>query len=269
MFEQLPETKPHKNKRKLEAFFGAFGLQILLVGGFIALQMAMPEKLGKFQLLTTLHMAAPPPPPPAPISAAPEPLRTVSRKAAAANQPVAPIVEPPRVIEREPEVVAPTTIPKEIARIDEGVASAPRVPAGASGGVPGGGVPGGLPGGLGGGVLSGVLGGAATPPALPPPTEPVRVGGNVKPPKIVHIEQPHYPPTAKRARIEGVVVIEAVVTADGTVDKVKVISGPQQLVDAAVEAIKQWKYEPTFLNGQAVPVILTARIDFSLSDSQK
>jgi len=64
-------------------------------------------------------------------------------------------------------------------------------------------------------------------------------------------------------------MVEAVVTADGTVDKVKVISGPTQLVDAAVEAIKQWKYEPTFLNGQAVPVILAARINFSLSDSQK
>ena len=64
-------------------------------------------------------------------------------------------------------------------------------------------------------------------------------------------------------------MVEAVVTADGTVDQVKVISGPEQLVGAAVEAIKHWKYEPTFLNGQAVPVILTARINFSLSDSQK
>jgi protein TonB len=91
----------------------------------------------------------------------------------------------------------------------------------------------------------------------------------VKPPKVVHIEQPQYPPLAKKAKIEGVVVVEAIVTADGSVDKVKVISGPQPLVDAAVEAIKQWKYEPTFLNGQAVPVVLTARINFSLSDGQK
>src|SRR5262249_5759071 len=155
------ETKPQKNKRKLEAFFGAFGLQILLVSGFIVLQMAMPEKLGQFQLLTTLYMAPPPPPPPAPISTAPEPVRRAGPRNAAAN-PSAPVVEQPRVIEREPEVIAPTTIPKEIARIDESVASAPRAPGGSGGGVPGG-VPGGLPGGVGGGALSGVLGGAATP----------------------------------------------------------------------------------------------------------
>ena len=268
MFDQLPETKPRKNKRKLEAFAGAFALQIVLVSGLIVLQMALPEKLGQLRLLTTLYMAPPPPPPPAPISAAPEPVRATERKSVAtASQPAA-VIEQPRLVEREPEVVAPTAIPNEIARINESVASAPVAPSGAGGGTRGG-VPGGLPGGLGGGVLSGVLGGAAAPPALPPPTEPVRVGGNVKPPKVVHIEQPQYPPLAKKAKIEGVVIVEAVVTADGSVDKVKVISGPQQLVDAAVEAIKQWKYEPTFLNGQAVPVILTARINFSLSDGQK
>jgi len=103
----------------------------------------------------------------------------------------------------------------------------------------------------------------------PPPPAPVRVGGNVKQPKIVHIEQPKYPPEAKRARVEGVVVLEATVTAEGTVEKVKAISGPPMLVESAVEALTHWKYEPTYLNGQAVPVILTARISFSLGNTPR
>jgi protein TonB len=91
----------------------------------------------------------------------------------------------------------------------------------------------------------------------------------VKPPKLVHVEQPEYPPAARTAKIEGVVIVEAVIAADGSVEKVKVISGPAQLADAAIAAVSRWKYEPTFLNGQAVPVILTARINFSLNNAQK
>jgi protein TonB len=266
MFEQLPETIPSKNKRKFEAFGAAFAIQVVLVVGLILLQMAMPEKLGEFQLLTTLYMAAPPPPPPAPpANAAPEPVRHAHPKPATVT-PSAPVVTEPRPVVKEPEVIAPTTIPKDIARIVE--AGSPTAGA-TAGGTPGG-IRGGVPGGVSGGILGGVLGGAgdAVPPPPPPPA-PVRVGGNVKPPKIIHIEQPHYPPAAKKAAVEGVVVVEATVTADGSVDQVKVISGPPLLSEAAVAAVSRWKYEPTYLNGQAVPVILTARINFSLSNSEK
>jgi protein TonB len=68
-----------------------------------------------------------------------------------------------------------------------------------------------------------------------------------------------------KAHIEGVVVLEAVVTETGSVEKVKVISGPSLLIPAAVDAVHKWRYEPTVLNGQPVPVILTARINFALS----
>jgi protein TonB len=165
MFEQLPETIPHKNKRKFEAFAGSFALQVVLVVGIIVLQMVTPEKLGEFQLLTTLHMAAPPPPPPAPISVAPERARRAEPKAATASQPTAVVTEQPRHVEKEPEVIAPTTIPKDIARLVESGA-----PSRGGNGVPSGiagGVPGGISGGVGGGVLGGVLGCVATPPALP------------------------------------------------------------------------------------------------------
>src|SRR6266850_1788380 len=211
MFENLPETIPQKSKKKPRAIVLAAGIHVVLVAAVIVVQMVMPEKLGEFQLLTTLYMAA------------------------------------------------PVTIPKDIARIIDSVPPA-GVPRGVSSGVAGG-----AENGLSDGLLGGVLGGAGSAPPLPPPVAPVRVGGNVKQPRIVHIEQPKYPPEAKRAHIEGAVILEATVTAEGTVDKVKVISGPPMLVEPAVEAISHWKYEPTYLNGQAVPVILTARINFSLA----
>ena len=264
MFDNLPETIPHKNKRKLETFAFAAAVQVILVAGLIVIQMAMPEKLGEFHLLTTLYMAPPPPPPAAPLSRAPEPVRNAAPRAAT-ESPAVVEVQPSPVVEK-PEVIAPTAIPRDIARIVE---SGPPSSA-ASGGVPGG-VRGGVVGGVGGGILGGVLGGAGTAPVVPPPPAngPVRVGGNVKQPKVVHIEQPQYPSAAKRAHVEGVVIVEATVTETGTVEKVKVISGPPLLTDAAAEAVSHWKYEPTYLNGQAVPVILTARITFSLSDSEK
>jgi protein TonB len=264
MFDQLPETISHRNSRKIEAFGAAFALQIALVAGFILLQMVMPEKLGNLRLLETLYMA-PPPPPPAPVNAAPEPVRRTEPKPAVTPQPTTPVVTQPRPVETKPEIVEPTAIPKDIARIVEsGPPTATPAPTGVSGGVKGG-----LPGGVLGGVSSGILGGAMAPPPPPPPKEPVRVGGNVKQPKVLHIEQPAYPPGAKQARIEGVVVVEATVTAEGNVEKVKVVSGPEMLAQAAIDAVSQWKYEPTYLNGQAVPVILTAKINFSLNAAQK
>ena len=265
MFQQLPETNSHRNKRKLETFLVAAAFQAVLVVGFIVLQMAMPEKLGEFQLLTTLYMAAPPPPPPAPISAAPEPVRHAVSKAPATAQSTPVVQQQPVPVAPQPEIVAPTTIPKDIARIVEsGGAPSPGVSGGGTGGIPGG-----IPGGILEGTSGGVLGGSITAPPVPPPSEPVRVGGNVKAPKPIHIEEPRYPATAKRAGVEGVVVVEATVTAEGKVDKVKIISGPPLLVEAAAEAVSHWLYEPTYLNGQAVPVILTARITFSQSSVQK
>jgi len=269
MFDQLLETNSHRNKRKIEAFGAALVLQVVLVAGFILIQMAMPEKLGRFQLLDTLYMA-PPPPPPAPASAAPEPVKPAEPKPkpTAENRPSTPVVTESRPVENKPEnkpeVVEPTAIPKDIARIVEAGPPAAPAPGGTSSGVRGG-----VTGGILGGLSNGVLGGAMAPPPPPEPKEPVRVGGNVKAPKEIHVEQPTYPPAAKQARIEGVVVVEATVTAEGNVEKVKVVSGPPALTQAAVDAVSRWKYEPTYLNGQAVPVILSAKINFSLSNAQK
>jgi protein TonB len=259
MFDDLPETIPQKQKGKPRAIALAALIQVVLVSTIILIQMVMPEKLGEFQLLTTLYMAAPPPPP-APLSAAP-PQHHETQKAAVAETSAPAVAEPePEPVEKS-EFTAPVTIPKDIAKISE--AGPPGIAVGAARG----GVSGGVPGGVAGGLLGGVLGATGNVPPPPAPPAAVRVGGNVKEPKILHIEQPKYSPEAKRARVEGVVVLEATVTPQGSVDKVKVISGPALLVEPAVEAVSRWKYEPTYLNGQAVAVILTARITFSLSNT--
>lgn len=234
-------------------------VHVVLVAGIIVIQMAMPEKLGEFQLLTTLYMA-PPLPPPA-LGPAPAPVHKAERKAVVSSS--APAVvreEVPEPVSKPPELVAPTQIPADVAKI----INAPPEAGGVIGGLPGG-VPGGRPGGTAGGVLGGVIGGTGNMPAVAPPKGPVRVGGDVKQPRILKIVEPKYPPEARRGRIEGVVVIEATVTEQGSVEKMKVISGPPLLAQAAADAVQQWKYEPTYLNGEPVAVILTAKVTFQLS----
>jgi len=107
----------------------------------------------------------------------------------------------------------------------------------------------------------------APPPPPPPivvaPIKPVRVGGAIQEPRIVKLVQPVYPALAARARVTGMVVLEAVVTEAGTVDEIKVISGHPLLVEAAIACVRQWLYEPTLLNGVPVPVILTAKVSFN------
>jgi protein TonB len=271
MFDQLPETYPSRNKKRPRAFAAAVVLQTVLVSALIIAQMAMPAKLGEFHVLTTLYMAPPPPPPPPPAPAEPpprvrEPRPETPRNTGISQQAVVvPEVRmPQQPTVQQPELVAPTEIPRDVARIME---VGPVGGVGAIAGLPGG-VPGGIPGGVSGGALGGVLGGVANAAPPPPPKEPVRVGGDVKQPRIIKIVEPKYPATAKTARVEGSVIIEATLTADGSVDKLKVISGPPLLIPAAVDAVQQWRYEPTYLNGQAVPVILTAKVNFSLANSR-
>src|SRR5207244_3707378 len=130
-------------------------------------------------------------------------------------------------------------------------------------------VPGGVPGGIIGGQLGGVVGGSAAAPPPPPPNEPVRVGGAIRVPRIVKMVQPTYPPAAIKQHVEGVVVLDATLTPSGSVEKLKVISGPPALIQAAMEAVQQWHYEPTRLNGVAVPVLLTAKVTFSLNGTPR
>jgi protein TonB len=92
----------------------------------------------------------------------------------------------------------------------------------------------------------------------------VRVGGDIKPPIKVKNVVPVYPPVAKQARVEGVVILEVTIGTDGKVKDTKVIRSVKILEDAAITAVRAWEYKPTIVNGQAVQVITTVPINFSL-----
>ena len=93
---------------------------------------------------------------------------------------------------------------------------------------------------------------------------PVRVGGSVKEPKKIKDVKPVYPEDAKAAGVQGVVIIEAVIGTDGKVVEVKALRPVPMLDDAALDAVRQWEYTPTLLNGEPVSVIMTVTVNFSL-----
>jgi protein TonB len=105
---------------------------------------------------------------------------------------------------------------------------------------------------------------------LPPvpevaPVKPIRVGGDIRPPQKIRDVPPRYPPIAQASRVEGVVILEATIDEDGSVRDVRVLRGKPLLDDAAAEAVRQWRFTPTRLNGEAVPVVMTVTVSFQLN----
>ena len=111
---------------------------------------------------------------------------------------------------------------------------------------------------------------APPPPPPPPPAPPViraapvRQGGNVQAANLIHQVNPVYPAIARQTRIQGVVVLEAIIGKDGSIDSLRVVSGHLLLTQAALDAVKQWKYRPTMLNGEPIEVITTITVTFTL-----
>jgi periplasmic protein TonB len=103
-------------------------------------------------------------------------------------------------------------------------------------------------------------------PAVPAMRVPLRVGGNVQAAKIVHQVTPVYPPLARQARISGIVRIEAVISRSGTIESLQVMGGHPLLTQAALDAVRQWVYQPTQLNGQPVEVLTQIEVNFKLAD---
>jgi protein TonB len=94
---------------------------------------------------------------------------------------------------------------------------------------------------------------------------PVRVGGRVLPPKLLSAPDPIYPPLAKQAKIQGDVLIDAVIDVNGQVVEMQVLNGHPMLINAALEALRRWRYQPTILNEEPVPVQLVVTIRFRLN----
>jgi TonB family protein len=99
---------------------------------------------------------------------------------------------------------------------------------------------------------------------FPPPGAPVRVGSGIRTPTKVKDVRPLYPPDAQTAKIQGVVIIEASIDAEGRVTNAKILRSIPMLDDAALAAVRQWEFTPTYLNGAAVPVIMTVTVNFTL-----
>jgi protein TonB len=105
------------------------------------------------------------------------------------------------------------------------------------------------------------------PPPPPPPAQPriPRVGQGIREPKkIVHVA-PEYPEIARRAGVQGTVVLEAILDATGRVESVRVLRSQALLDEAAIRAVRQWRYSPTELNGVPVPVLMTITVNFNLN----
>jgi periplasmic protein TonB len=245
----LLEQHRIKGSSKAMDLLVAIIVHAVVIAGPIFTGLYFTDTLNLKQLESTFLVAPPPPPPPPPAPAAAMVRATPSH----------------RVFESAGKLIAPTVVPKQIAEIKE----APLVDDG--GGVPGG-VPGGVAGGSLGGVIGGVIGGMSTsvPPPLAPkvgqPKAPVRVGGNIRAPKPIIQTKPDYPVLARQTHIQGVVVIEAIIDEHGYVQEMKIVSGPPILYQAALGALSKWRYEPTYLNDQPVPVQLLVTITFQLSD---
>ena len=228
-----------KTKRGRMTFF-SFILEAVIVIVLILIPLMFTEALPKGQLMTFLVAPPPPPPPPPPPAAA------------------------VKVVKVETDIVnnqlrTPTKIPQKVQILKEDEAPPP------STGVVGG-VPGGVPGGQMGGVIGGII--SSTPVAVPKMATPtrIRVSQGVTAGMKIHDVTPQYPQMAKIARVQGPVVLAAVIGKDGAIRNLRVVSTASPLLNqSALDAVKQWKYRPYILNGEPVEVDTTITVNFTLS----
>jgi protein TonB len=245
----LETGTPKSVRRSPLEWLAATGVHIVIIAALILIPL---YTTGTIQLpnyddtpLLAPPPAAPPPPPPAAA-------RAVVPHATSKH---------PNLTYTLGKVTAPASIPKTISL--DNAAPAPDLP-----GVDGG-VPGGVAGGQLGGSLGGVLGGTGTSVPIPPPPQAakkriVRVGSNLKAPRQTYSVQPDYPVLAKQEHIWGTVVVDAVIDEHGNVVQAHVVRGHPLLISAALNAVLQWKYEPTLLNGTPVAVEMEVNVNFKL-----
>jgi periplasmic protein TonB len=222
----------------------SFFIQILIIIVMILIPLIFTEALPHNQLMTFL-VAPPPPPPPPPPAAAP--------------------VKIVKVIQTDivnGELRTPTKIPQKVQMIKEDEAPPPVTSmAGVVGGVPGG-----VPGGQMGGVIGGIVNAASNLP-VPKIATPqrIRVSSGVQSGLLIRKVNPTYPPLARQARIQGVVILQAQISKEGNIENLQLISGHPMLAPAAIEAVRQWKYKPYLLNGEPVEVETQVQVNFTLS----
>jgi periplasmic protein TonB len=236
------ETPTEEDRRNPLDLLASLLLHVLIVGVVVLIPLLFTRTIDLSGFGTTF-LVAPRPPAAAPPTQAAKAVKAVSR----------PI--PQQV------VTQPVAIPAKIRVVRD---EPPPPDAGALG------VEGGVPGGVPGGVLGGIIGGTgniAPPPPAPaahPSNEVLRVGGDVKEPQVIYAPPPVYPVLARTGRIEGSVIIDAVIDQTGHVVQERAISGPVLLMRAALNAVSQWRYQPTILDGQPVSIRMHVTVKFRL-----
>ena len=236
MFEELLVSNPYATKTKQRwTVLVSMIFQVTFLAILLLIPLIYTEALPKAMLATLL--VAPPPPPPPPPPAQVQTVRKTQVHLMDAGKLMAPKAIPKNI-----------TIIKEEADPDMGV---------------GGGVLGGVAGGSLGGAIGGVIGGMPAPPK--PTASRIKVGGNVTAARLQNKVSPVYPALARQTRISGTVRLHAIIAKDGTVQQLEVLSGHPLLVQSALDAVRQWRYQPTLLNGEPVEVDTTVDVIFSLN----
>ncbi len=252
MFELLDSTAESKKHRGWSTLTSLI-LQASLIGIMVLIPLWFTDTLPKQQLLT--YLVAPPPPPPPPPAPAAAPQAAATRAVRVDSE-----------LFENGGLRAPTRVPQRVAMITEEEAPPPAF---GSGGVVGG-VPGGVPGGELGGVIGGIVNATNTTAYFPKIAKPevpkvLRITTGVSEGMLVNRVAPDYPKLAREARIQGTVVLDAIIGKDGTIQNLHVISGHPMLVPAAIEAVRQWRYRPYMLNHEPVDIETQILVSFTLN----
>lgn len=245
--DSLLEFGPQR-KRKAFATTTSFIINCLALGLLLAVPLMFTEELPKAQLLTFLVAPPPPPPPPPPAAAVVQKVVQIQTDMLSSGQ-----------------LRTPSKIPQKVQMIKEEEAPPPMQ---STGGVVGG-VPGGIPGGQLGGVIGGIVNAtsnlSAVPKFVPVIPQRVRVSQGITKGLLIHRVEPRYPTLARSARVQGDVILTAVISTTGEIVNLQLVSGHPMLVPEAIAAVKQWRYKPYLLNGQPVEVETTITVIFSLT----
>jgi len=235
MFNELLESSSERKKTNTGwSVVLSVIVQISVLLVLILIPLIYTQALPKAMLATLLVAPPPPPPPPPP--------------------PVKEIIKPVARLIQSGKLMQPRAIPKDVAVFKEA-----ELPPDVVNNTNQSGVFGGIPG-------QGIM--AENGPALAPPkpAAPARIkqGGEVTAASIITQTRPAYPPLARQARIQGTVVLHAIIDKEGKVAQLEVVSGHPLLVQSAIEAVKQWRYKPTQLNGDPVEVDTTIQVTFTM-----
>lgn len=234
----LLQASTDQRLRRSWTTLSSFGLQALAMGLLLLLPLVRPDRIPLLHRLATPVSLGQPVPDAPPMraragSATPSPSNALNT-----------------------HVLEPTRIPIGVTQISEEVPPMQCCGTGAStSGEPGPGLPTGLT-----GAGDGTRPVLATPPA---PPHPIRVS-HMDPGSLIYQVQPVYPPLARAARVEGPVVLAALISKDGTIENLRVVAGRPMLVSSAVEAVSKWRYRPYILNSEPVEVETEITVNFLL-----